>query len=306
MVTIFTDRRISANIRRLVVLIFLAACLAVIQFSCSSEKPQALLVAVSILPQQDFLQHVIGDEPYSIMVLIPPGASPETYALGPGQMEQLSRARAYFKLGSGLPFENVWLGKIENLNPTMPVIDCSNGVEIMTGASEGESGTGAHGEDPHIWLSPQNAMIMVTNMAEGMSEIDPAHKSAYHQNADTYIGRLKQLDIEIKDKFAEITNRNFIIFHPAWGYYAREFRLNQIPIEIEGKEPKVSALEDLVKTANKENIRTVFASPEFNAESARVIAREINGQVVFIDPLAEDYITNMLEVTGKLAEAMKQ
>ena len=288
------------------VLMSLAACLIILQFSCSSDKPQTSLVAVSILPQQDFLKQVIGQQPYSIMVLIPPGASPETYALSPGQMEQLSRAKAYFKLGSGLPFENVWLGKIENLNPAMPIFDCSNSIEIMSGASEGAPETDAHGEDPHIWLSPLNAVMMVRNIAEGMSGIDPAHKDIYEQNAATYIEKLKELDGEIKAKLAAVSDRNFIIFHPAWGYYAKEFGLNQIPIEIEGKEPKAFALEKLVALAKSENIRTVFASPEFNAESAKVIAREINGQVVFIDPLAGDYIANMLEVTGKFGEAMKQ
>lgn len=273
---------------------------------CSPNSSHKSLVAVSILPQEDFARKVIGQQPFDITVLIPPGASPENYELGPEQMQMLSQAGAYFKLGSGMPFENVWLGKIEKLNPQMLIVDCSQGIEIITGTTESHGGEGPHGEDPHIWLSPKNAMIMVENIANGMAQIDPVHENDYLKNAAAYIDSLKLLDAKIKEMFASITNGNFIVFHPAWGYFARDYGLNQIPIEIEGKEPKAEDLQNLVQLARKENIRTVFASPEFNAESAKVIAREINGQVVYIDPLAKDYIANLLVVTDKFAEAMKQ
>jgi zinc transport system substrate-binding protein len=287
-------------------LIFATAVPGLLSMSCAAKPSRTPALAVSILPQRDFVQQVLGGQPYRIMVMIPPGASPETYSLSPEQMGDLGQATAYFALGSGLPFEEVWLGKIEKLNPGMKVFDCSEGIERMSGAAEGEREQGVHGEDPHVWLSPENAVVMVNNIAQGMGRIDPGHRDLYLEHAAAYCAKLKDLDADIARKFASIPRRTFIVFHPAWGYFARRYGLDQVPIEVEGKEPKAAQLQGLIQEAGRENIRTVFASPEFNAEGAQVIAREIGGRVVTIDPLADDYIANMLAVSDKLAEAMKR
>ena len=300
-------RFISINL--LIGLITLISYLAIA--SCSSSPEPKMLVAVTILPQKEFVEEVAGDFIPEIMVLIPPGASPANYELSPEQMQKIASAKAFFKVGSGLPFEQVWLDRISKLAPQMKIIDCSNGIEIMSGAahhhdhdidSEHED---PQGRDPHIWCSPANSMIMVENITGGLIEIDPKHDQAYRRNAEKYKEQLKTLDTEIRNGFADITNRNFIIFHPAWGYFARDYELNQIAIEIEGKDPKAADLQNLVKLADSKNLRTVFASPQFNTESAKMIAHEINGKVEFIDPLAEDYIENMRSTAAKLTLAMK-
>jgi zinc transport system substrate-binding protein len=239
------------------------------------------------------------------MVLIPPGANPATYELSPSQMQKIDRAVAYFKVGSGLPFEEIWLDKISKLNPKMKIIDCSKNIEIMSGAADAHATEGAHGQDPHIWLSPRNAKIMVSNIAKGMAEVDSGNATTYEKNASVYQTKLDQLDITIRNEFEGITNRNFLIYHPAWGYFARDYDLNQIPIEIEGKEPRAADLTALVKLAKEKNLQTVFASPEFNTESARTIAKEIGGKVELIDPLAKDYGSNLTSVAIKLAQSMK-
>jgi zinc transport system substrate-binding protein len=146
---------------------------------------------------------------------------------------------------------------------------------------------------------------MVDNITEGLIEIDPKNGRVYNGNAEKYKEQLMAIDTEIRNGFADITNRNFIVFHPAWGYFARDYGLNQIAIEIEGKDPKAADLQNLVKLAETKNLRTVFASPQFNTESAKMIAHEIKGKVEFIDPLAENYIENMRTTAAKLTMAMK-
>lgn len=142
------------------------------------------LVVVSILPQLEFVHQITGDTAYPTIVMIPPGASAETYEPKPEQMKQLSRAKIYFKVGTNLPFEQSWLGKISALNPQMVIIDCSRGIEILSGAEEHHASENksshahAHGQDPHIWCSPVNAKIIIDNMVEGFIKIDPGMNQA--------------------------------------------------------------------------------------------------------------------------------
>ena len=159
--------------------------------------------------------------------------------------------------------------------------------------------------DPHIWLSPQNAIIMVQNIAEGLIQIDPANAAYYRQNRDAYIQQLEQLDRDIEDGLSAVTTRVFMVFHPAFGYFASEYDLTMLPIEDEGKEPTPAGLHRLIEQAKEHNIKVVFAEPQFNQQSAEVIAGEIGGRVVLIDPLAEDYIENLRALLTEMAKAME-
>jgi len=265
---------------------------------------KANLAVVTIFPQLEFVERVMGENALQTMVLIPPGASPEIYALTPDQMKQISKAKVYFKLGSGLPFENIWLDKIAGLNPDMIIVNCAEGIEILSG-SEDIHAEQQHGQDPHIWCSLRNAEKIVDNIVAGLIAVDPEQKAIYETNGAKYKQELADLDKEIEKQFLECTRHKFIVFHPSWGYFARDYNLIQLPIEIEGKEPGVDDLRKLILISRQEDIVTIFASPQFNSESAKMIAREIDGTVEFIDPLRKDYLTNMREVAEKLARAMK-
>jgi zinc transport system substrate-binding protein len=263
------------------------------------------MVVVSILPQQQFVEQIAGEFPIEVMVMIPPGASPATYELSPNQMQKINSAKAYFKLGSGLPFEENWLSKIESINPEMKIYDCSEGIELLSGIVYKHDDHEHHGTDPHIWCSPLNAKVMVDNITRGLIEIEPEHKDVYEKNSPIYKNKLDQLHMEIKNKLAIINKTDFIVFHPSWGYFAEEYGLSQIAIEVEGKEPRADDLRRLIELCREKNIKTVFTSPQFNIESAEMIATEIGGEVVYIDPLAKNYISNLSEVASKFAEALR-
>jgi len=264
----------------------------------------ANLAVVTIFPQLEFVERIAGENALQTMVLIPPGASPATYELTPDQMKRISIARIFFKLGSGLPFENIWLDKIAALNPDMMIVNCAEGIEILSGSKDSHA-EHQHGQDPHIWCSLRNAEKIVDNIVRGLIAIDPEQKAIYETNAAKYKQELIALDKEIEKQFQECTRHKFIVFHPSWGYFAKDYNLIQLPIEIEGKEPGVDDLRKLILISRQEDIATIFASPQFNSESARMIAREIDGTVEFIDPLRKDYLNNIREVAGKLAGAMQ-
>ncbi|MEA3282263.1 MAG: zinc ABC transporter substrate-binding protein [Euryarchaeota archaeon] len=281
---------------KLVVLLFLAVLICGLICGCISpeerlrgqgqEPDEQVRIIVSILPQKEFVER-IGGEKVAVTVMIPPGASPATYEPSPGQLQGVSHAKLYVQIGH-IPFEKVWMKRIESANMGMQVVDSSEGIEII-------------GNDPHTWLSPALARTQVEHISDALIKIDPGNSEYYTGNKEDYLKDLSDLDEDIRNNLSEIKNRKFMVYHPAWGYFARDYQLEQVPIEIEGKEPSASDLVRLADTARANNITAVFASPQFNSESAEVIADEIGGMVVFIDPLAKDYTANMRAVSAAFA-----
>jgi zinc transport system substrate-binding protein len=296
-------KSISRRFFWLVVLLAICPALSVlVGTSCTTQKAEAerTVVAVSILPQADFVEAVGGDK-VEVVVMVPPGADPHTYEINPEQMVKLSQAKMYAKVGSPLEFELVWLDKLISANHTMLVVDCSEGIELMANPDPDEPGN----KDPHIWLSVKNAEIMVRNICAGLVQVDPINQAYYEKNRDSYLEKLAQLDNDLAAGLAGVSNRSFIVFHPAFGYFARDYGLVQIAVEQGGKEPSADYIVRLIEQAREQNIRVIFVSPEFDTKSAEVIAKEIGGRVVIIDPLAKDFVSNMRAVESAMREAMQ-
>lgn len=271
---------------------------------CANQQPveEAIPIVVTILPQAEFTEKIGGDK-VQVIVMVPPGASPHTYEPTPNQLTQVSNAAIYFQVGSGIEFERAWANKIIDMNKDMTVIDCSEGIELIRADEEEHDHEEHHkGNDPHVWLSPKNAVIMVENIYEGLIEIDPENKEYYTKNKDAYIQELNELDEEIVEALSEKENRKIMVYHPSWAYFCKTYGLEQIPIEKEGKELTPQGIAAVIQQAEDNHIKVIFASPQFNTESAHVIAQEIGGTVVLIDPLEKDYIENMRKVAEAFGE----
>ena len=279
----------------------------IVTTACRQEEGISpnIRVAVTVLPQAEFVESV-GGERVHITVMVPPGANLHAYEPTPSQMTALAKTEMYVKVGSGVEFELVWMDKLANLNKDMLIVDSSRGVQLPETAvgQEGEE-SGHSAIDPHIWMSPLNVKIMVQNIYEGLIQVDPENKAYYEQNRDAYIKKLTGLDRDIRSSLAGITNRTFMVYHPAFGYFAREYNLTMLPIEVEGKEPTAAGLIHLIEQAREHKIKAIFTSPQFNPESAEVIADALDGRVIFVDPLARDYTVNMRNLLGELVEAME-
>lgn len=251
-----------------------------------------LTVAVTILPQKQFVERIAGEH-VRVIVLVPPGADPHTHEPTPKQLEEISQASVYVKVGSGIEFERAWLDKLIGVNPRMTVVDSSTGIQLISG--QPDEGSGA---DPHIWLSPKNAKVMVENTYQGLARADPLHKAEYRANTDSYLKGLDTLDAGISHEISQKQIHTIMVYHPAWSYFARDYGLLQIPIETDGKDPTPKGLENLVRQAKEGNITVVFASPEYSTKSAGVIAKEIGGSVALVSPLEEDYLGNIRNVSS--------
>lgn len=288
--------------------ILLASCQ--ITMPTMTTNPAAIQITVSIPPQAYFVRRIAGDLA-AVNVMVGPGEEPHTYEPTPEQMKELTHSKIFFSIG--VEYEDTWLPRFEEINPELWVVDSSAGItriEMIAIDPHDDAETGSDhnhesGFDPHVWLSPANGKIIADNILAALSEIDPDNIAIYQANAESLLTDIDQLDSAIQSTFAGVEQRTFMVFHPAWGYFAHEYGLEQIAVQVEGQDPSASELAELVKTARERNIKVVFAQPSFSTFDAETIAREIGGEVVLVDPLAEDWLANLQIVTDAFAAALQ-
>ena len=249
--------------------------------------------AVSILPETTFLKKIGGDK-VSIILMVSPGNSPHTYEPKPSQLIALSQVNVYFSIG--VEFEQAWLDKFKSISPNMMVADVSKGIEkidIVENNHEHKKETEA--KDPHVWTSPSNVKIIAKNIYETLISVDANNTEYYKANYRLFLEEIAETKKKIEHILASrIGNKTFMVFHPSWGYFAKEFNLKQLSVEIEGKSPKPKELITLMVTAKKNHISAIVAQPEFSDSAAQIIAKELNINVVKISPLNKKWGQNLL------------
>ncbi|MCX5781951.1 MAG: zinc ABC transporter substrate-binding protein [Elusimicrobia bacterium] len=274
-----------------------------INLSKEPKNKGKIAIAVSILPLKYFAEQ-IGKEKVSVSVMVPPGANPHSFEPKPQSLKELSKADIYVKVGTPLEFEIQWIGKITSLNKKALVCDSSKGITLLNYServlgphSEQKEAHHHFGKDPHIWTSLRNGILMAENIKNAMEEIDSENKDFYEINYKKLKKEFEQLDLNIQAKLKPYKNKSFIVFHSAWNYFAREYGLREIPVEIGGKEPTAKELINIVNKAKSEQIKIIFVSPQFSRKSAQVIADEIGGKVIFIDNLAENILKEFIKMS---------
>jgi zinc transport system substrate-binding protein len=279
--------------------VFLIFCLSNGNVYAKSTKNdmEKIKVFVSILPQAYFVERVGGDR-VDVSVMVGPGQNPATYEPMPRQMVELSKAKLFFRIG--VPFEDVWMDRISKTNPKMKVIDTRRGIKLLPmkthhhKAPKQHTGLQKDGlKDPHIWTSIRLVKIQAQNICDALINLDQDNKGYYQDNLRAFIDDLNNLDAEIVESLKGIRARKFMVFHPAWGYFARDYGLDQIPIEIGGKEPGARELVNLIEEAKNDGIKIIFVQKQFSEKSAEALSAAIKGRIIQIDPLARDYLNNM-------------
>jgi zinc transport system substrate-binding protein len=286
------------------------ACICIMTWT-SATQAQPLRVFVSIPPQRFFVKQ-IGSQWVDVEVMVPPGANPATYEPKPAQMVALTKAKIYFSIG--VPFERVWLKKIAAASPAMRMVPTDEGIKkrLMKSHPHHEEGKSNRHErhhgipDPHIWLSPPLVMVQARNILTAMVKTDPAHRSIYESNFKNLMKKLAGLHAELSRLLDEtVKGKEFMVFHPSWGYFADAYGLVQVPLEIEGKEPKPAQLKAIIQHAKERGIRAIFVQPQFSTKSAAVMAKAMGGEVVFADPLAENWMENLRQQARKVKAALR-
>ena len=283
----------------------LAACQSDLQENVDED---ALQVTVSILPQAYFVERIAGDLA-AINVMVGPGEEAHTYEPTPNQMKALTDSSAFFTIG--VEYEETWLPRFEDINPEMLIVDSAAGIEripMMDELSHEENDEESHTEglDPHVWLSPENGTIIAENILTALQSLAPDKAELFQSNFESLITEINTLDQQIESLFAGEEQRAFMVFHPAWGYFAAQYDLQQISVQIGGQDPSVSEMTELVDIALDSHIQVIFIQPTFNASDAEAIANEIGAEVAVVDPLARDWLSNLETAAEAFAAALKE
>ena len=280
--------------------------------AAGSEKT---LVCVSILPQKYFVES-IGGGFVDVSVMVSPGANPHDYEPTPAQMKMLSASKIYFALGD--PFEDAWLKKISATNQNLKIIHTEDGIlkkpidrhesialydKKTEPISQPDHDHGIY--DPHIWLSPPLVMLQARNIVAALEREMPDQREFFETNYQRFINQLVELDASLRLLFKDDANKQFIIFHPSWGYFADAYNLKQIAIEIEGKEPKAKEIAQLIQYAKAHGISAIFVQPQFSTKQADSIAKEINAKLVPANDLAENWMENIKAVASSIKQALR-
>jgi len=284
----------------LLILILISACTT--RSYTDFQKP---VVSVSILPQRWFIEQLAGDK-VIVNVMIPPGASPATYEPSISQLGQLKRSSIYMKMGY-LGFELGWMDKIVSVNPSMEVADLSKGIELIEVEEHEKHHSHSHihrGADPHIWMSARNAELLAKNASETLSRLLPADSAHIAANLEVLIAKLDSLDREIQSLLSGFESRSFMIYHPALAYFARDYHLEQLSIEWEGKTPSPAHLKRLAILGKEEQISTIFVQMEFDSKNAEILSEEIGAEIVRINPLDPEWPDQMVRIASKLKDSM--
>ena len=256
---------------------------------------EPISVFVSIAPQKYFVER-IGGEHVRVEVMVKPGESPATFNPNPKKMSRLANAKLYFSIG--VPFERIWISRLKAIQPDLKFISLNQNL-----SSKIKSGHSQDKQDPHIWLSPLLVKKMVTGIEVALSKEKPERAGFFKINHIALAQELDILDQEIRDILANGKTRSFMVFHPAWSYFAEAYGLEQISIEHNGKEPGPRTLQEIINKGKKFNIKTIFVQKQFGLSVAKKIAKMIGATIQEMDPLAENYFENMRQTAKAISGA---
>lgn len=305
-------------------------------FAAASTLMAQVNVTTSILPTKFFVEKIAGDDA-KISTMVVDGANPHTYEPRPAQMKELENSEIYFGVG-GTEFDNVWVEKFKTQYPKIKFVDTASGIEKMKNHDHDEDQDDhdehdhdkhEHGDhdhhakhhehddddhkkhhhhgkfDPHVWMDPVLAKTQAQNILNALKEKYPADAAKFDENFAKFAKELDELDAYAKEKLGALNGGKFLIYHPALGYFAHRYNLEELSVEIEGKEPKPAELKELIDTAKEEKIKTIFIAKGFPTKAAQTIAKETSANVVKIDILSEQWDKSMHEIIDEIAKSMK-
>jgi zinc transport system substrate-binding protein len=265
------------------------------------------LVLVSIPPQKAFVEAIAGDS-VDIQVLLQPGQSPENFTLSPSTLSIIAKADAYFTIG--VPMESTILPRIEKNYPEIQVVNTDVGIRKRTledhthaGGETGEAHQ--HTQDPHIWLSPGLVKIQLKHYLRTLTQLSPEKSEDYEDAYREFLDKLEELDNELKEMLKDFKRATVFVYHPAFGYFLDRYGLRQATVELQGKQPSPKQLRYLILLAKEFHAKVIFVQPQFDRNSAKMLAKAIGGRVEPLDPLAENYLDNLRKMGETIAESYR-
>lgn len=265
---------------------------------------------VSIAPQK-YLADRLGGELVRSHVLIGQGQSPHMFHPTSKQIVQLSRAKLFFTMD--MEFEHILIKKIQQSMSTLQVVNSVSSIEKIPLQNDEhchEKHDHGHDEhvsmDPHVWLSPANLIEMANSMTDSLLAVDSQNAQTYKENLQKLTVDLETLDIEIRNMLAPYAGESFYVYHSSFGYFANSYHLHQEAVEVAGKSPSPKQLSALIRRAKQEQVKVIFMQEQFDPRSCAAVANAINGEVVALNPLAENVVENLRIMANKIRTGLSR
>ena len=276
--------------------IFFAAALLL-----ASELIAKPVVIASIAPVE-YLAKAVGGDKIEVQSLAK--GDVHSYEPKPNDMKAVAKARIF--IAAGLEFEEAWIPRFKASAKNLVVVKSDAKIaklkEEREEQAEHDEKHEAHA-DPHVWLNPMLAITMARNISDALIDMDKANKDFYLENFQKLMNDLLAFDESAKNELAGLKNRKFVVYHPAWGYFAEHYDLEQISIERNGKEPKIDEMASTVKMIKDENIKVIFADPNRSQKSAQILASQTGAKVELLDPLGYNLLENLKIAVGAIKDA---
>ncbi len=287
-------------------LILLVLLLPALLFGGGSKEAvdQKPVVAVSILPQAFFVDSIAA-EYVEVVTLVAEGQNPHSYEPSPSQMAQLAKARIW--LLSGTDFELALRPKVATLYPSLAIIDATEGMVLRTLEEDDD-----HHHDPdglnidrHSWLGHDQAKVLLTNTTTALLSLFGMSEGAtIRARSDELAQRIDATFAALQAELLPLAGTTVFVYHPSFGYFLDSFGIVQEAVETGGKEPTAKDLERLITAAKTEGAKAIFVQKQFPAVSAQRVAQAVGAKVVALDPLAYDWLANILAMGQALKEAL--
>ncbi|MES2345871.1 MAG: zinc ABC transporter substrate-binding protein [Chlamydiota bacterium] len=266
------------------------------------EKKNPADVLVNIPPYAYFVQRIAGDTLH-IETLIPQDACPHLYEPTPKQIESAGQTQIWFRLGE--PQEKKILTILKEKNPTLIDIDLCYGISLISTRDDSCCVDKAHtheGKDRHVWLSPKLARYQIKKIAKTLIERYPHYTERYLQNTAALIEELDLLNESLQLKLKPFKNQAILVSHPAFAYFCRDYKLLQLSVECDGKDPKPQDVAKTIQLAKRHHVRSVFIQMQYNNKGAELIAHDLGLPTHLVDPYAGDYLNNLLHISTLIAQ----
>jgi zinc transport system substrate-binding protein len=271
----------------------------ILTVSCGRNIPGSgnKIITVSIAPFKYFVEQIAGND-FVVNIMVPSGSDPHTYEPFPEQINKLRKSVAYISNGY-LGFEMNWLDRFYEANPEMKKLSLGDMIDPISSVPKKERGH-IEGADPHYWVSPRCALMIAASVRELICELNPSQTQKYEANYLILISKIQEVDKKAKQLFSDDPKKCFMIYHPNLAYIARDYGLEEIPVEFEGKEPTPSRMKELIDRARKDKLKSIFVQVEYDTKNAKAIAGEIGAQIILIDPLSENWQKSTTDIIDLL------
>ncbi|AXP09124.1 zinc ABC transporter substrate-binding protein [Campylobacter hepaticus] len=281
------------------ILLGFLSCTLIQAKNLKNETPSTHLVSVSIPPQAFFVKKIAGDT-LNINILLPQNNNEHNFEFKASAMKKLEKSDIYFTIG--LEFEKIFMSKFKQNFPKLQIENMQKNIALIVNHEQDHHSHKHENFDPHTWLDPILVQTMALNIYNVLIQKYPQNKKLYKQNLDQFLAQLDSLNLQIASKLEKLKNREFVVYHPSWAYFAKRYNLTQIPVEILGKEPKSKDLQNLITMMKNKNITIIFVQNNFPENAAKALAKESHAQIYKINHLSYEWENELLKTANALSK----